>query len=101
LLVTPEPSSIVTPEKAEVQMTAVKCVANCQLLVQNGRSGDITGMPEHNEFRPLTVTTDKPQARNRATATIQDWILPLATLIVIFGDLTHCITLDPVSSTKF
>jgi hypothetical protein len=48
LLVTPERSSNVPSKRAEVQMLVVKCVANCQLIVQNGRSRDIAGMPNHN-----------------------------------------------------
>jgi hypothetical protein len=47
LLVTPEASSNVPHKKAEVQMLAVKCVANCQLIVQNSTSRDIAGMPNH------------------------------------------------------
>jgi hypothetical protein len=46
LLVTPEASSNAPHKKAEVQMLAVKCVANCQLIMQNGRSRDIAGMPK-------------------------------------------------------
>ena len=48
LLVTPEPTTNVPHKKAEVHMLAVKCVANCQLLVQNTKSSATATTPDHN-----------------------------------------------------
>ena len=40
LVVTPEPVANVPHKKAEIEMLAVRCVANCQLLAENARAAD-------------------------------------------------------------
>jgi hypothetical protein len=45
LIVAPEATSNVPHKKAEVEMSAVKCVANCQLLADSVKSGATAGMP--------------------------------------------------------
>ena len=46
LIVVPEASSKVPHKKAEVGMAAVKCVANCQLIVSSGPSSQMAGAPK-------------------------------------------------------
>ena len=43
LIVAPEASSNVPHKKAEVEMLAVKCIANCQLIVQSETSSEMAG----------------------------------------------------------
>jgi hypothetical protein len=48
LIVVPEPSSNIPHKKAEVEMQAVKCVANCQLIEASGKPDATAGMPKNN-----------------------------------------------------
>jgi hypothetical protein len=48
LIVVPEATSKVPHKKAEVEMLAVKCVANCQLLEEAGKSDAMAGMSKQN-----------------------------------------------------
>jgi hypothetical protein len=43
LVVVPEPTSNVPHKKAEVEMQAVKCIANCQLIEVSGKSDAMAG----------------------------------------------------------
>lgn len=47
LLVAPEPTSKVPHKKAEVEMSAVKCVNNCQLIDDGQKSGVMAANPNH------------------------------------------------------
>jgi len=46
LIVGPEATSGVPHKKAEVQMMAVKCAANCYLIAPAGKTADVAGMPK-------------------------------------------------------
>jgi hypothetical protein len=41
--VVPEPTSNVPHKKAELEMQAVKCIANCQLIEVSGKSDAMAG----------------------------------------------------------
>jgi hypothetical protein len=46
LVVVPEPGSSVPHKKAEVEMTAVRCVANCQLIEETKKPSPMAGLPK-------------------------------------------------------
>ena len=47
LIVVPEPMEKVPHKKAEVEMSAVKCIANCQLIDDSPKSGAMAANPTH------------------------------------------------------